>query len=320
MTEIASPLFQGIILILVAPALTGWLNWVKAYFQKRPRRLAFILQPYRDIYKLVHVPAVRPQTTSWLFALAPWVIFVAYGLLVFALPVFGEPLLKVDVIVVIYFLGLARFTLALTGWDAGAPFGGLGSSREMFFHFLTEIGLFFVFAILAAHWQTGDLTKIASEHAAMIPKMIDDLSPQPGLTVDAIQDLGLIFLAIAFAGILLFETGRIPVDNPATHLELTMANKAILLEFAGRDMALLEWAEMIKFAFLVALFGVLFLPCNVGIGIIDTLLLFVRVMILTVGLAFWEVIQPKKRLGQVPRLAWSAMLFGAIAFILIMMT
>ncbi len=316
MTEFALPFFQGIVLILTAPVLMGWLNWLKAYLQKRPRRLSSIFQPYRDLYKLLHVPAVRPQTTSSLFALTPCLIFIAYGLLAFALPVFISPLLKVDVIVVIYLLGLARFMLALAGWDAGAPFGGLGASREMFFHFITEVGLFFVFAILAAHWQTADLTRIINEHSAIIPTLSKELSSKSEY---AIQDLGLIFLAIAFAGILLFEIGRIPVDNPATHLELTMAGKAIRLEFAGRDLALLEWAEMIKFTFLVGLFGALFLPYVVGMEIIDILIFTFRAIVLTVGLAFWEVRQPKKRLGQVPSLALSAMLFGAIAFSLIML-
>jgi formate hydrogenlyase subunit 4 len=220
----------------------------------------------------------------------------------------------------IYLLGLARFTLALAGWDTGSPFGGLGSSREMFFHFLTEIGMFSVFTILVIHWQTADITRMIDKHSAILQNLTETLSSKPGLvTTAAIQDLGLIFLAIAFASILLFETGRIPVDNPATHLELTMASKAIFLEFAGRDLALLEWAETIKFTFLVGLFGVLFLPGYVDIKIMDIMLFTFRAMILTIGLAFWEVCQPKKRLGQTPGLIWGAMFFCGIAFILVML-
>src|SRR5260221_14525727 len=113
MKEITLSFLQGIILILIAPIFIGCLNWAKARLQGRPRKWNVILHPYRDFYKLFYVPAVRPQTTSWLFTMTPWVVFISYGLLAFTLPVFWPPLLRIDVILLIYILGLARFSLAL---------------------------------------------------------------------------------------------------------------------------------------------------------------------------------------------------------------
>jgi len=317
METVILKILQGIVLILVAPIISGWLDWVKAKIQGRHRKWSLIFQPYLELFKLIHIPAVRSKTTSWLFALTPWLLFVSYGLLAFALPLFIDPLLKVDLVIVIYLLGMARFTLALAGLDSGASFGGLGSSREMFFHFLTEIGLFFVSVILVSLWHTANLTEILNYHSAIIPNLIKALSTNDGLAIIALHDLGLIFLSIAFAEILLFETGRIPIDNPSTHLELTMANKAILLEFAGRDLGLLEWAETIKFTFLIGLLGGLFLPVSSNILGGNVVIFILRTFALTIGLAYWEVHQPKRRLGQTPTLAWNAMIFGSLAFVLI---
>ena len=145
-------LIQGTLLILLAPGLVGLLRYFKARLQARPRRMTNIFQPYRDLHKLMGKPAIRSKTSSWVFAMTPTALFVAYVWLVFMVPVFHPAtLIAGDLIVVIYVLGLARFSLSLAGLDAGAPFAGLGSSREMFLHFLTEIGfiLFIINNILA---------------------------------------------------------------------------------------------------------------------------------------------------------------------------
>ena len=333
-TNVFGPILQAVFLIAFAPALAGWINWLKARGQGRKRKWATILQPYRDLWKLLHVPAVRPQTASWVFSLTPWVVFIAYTWLAFSLPVFSQPLLKIDIIVVIYVLGLARFTLSLAGWDAGAAFGGLGSSREMFFHFLTEIGLFLVLAALALRWDTVNLTEIIKSHAEMFSNLIQVFSNLQvflnlsdgldDLLKQLIEDLWLIFIAVAFASLILLEAERIPVDNPETHLELTMAHKAITLEFAGRDLALIEWAEMVKMLFLFTLFANLFLPFhnllqeNIGLALASFV---IEIIFLGSLLALWELRQPKTRLRQVSRLAsWSSMLFSMIAIVLVIIT
>jgi formate hydrogenlyase subunit 4 len=321
MLETLKSILQGVFLLMAAPALVGWINWLKAGGQGRKREWTYIFQPYWNLVTLLRVPAVRPKTASWLFSLTPWVLFTSYAWLAFTIPVFSEPLLAMDVIVVIYVLALARFTISLAGWDAGAPFGGLGGSREMFLHFLTEVGLFLFFAALALHWATLNLSAIIAEHAQIILGLDPDF-----------KNLGLIFLALALALLILFEAGRLPIANPDTHLELTMAQKAVLIEFAGSDLALVEWAESVKTMFLFALFSNLFLPnpflpfpiplqANLWENPWLALLCFAAEITLLGGLlALWELCQAKTRLRQVSRLAWISMLFSLISIVLTIAT
>jgi len=303
-------LFQGAFLIFLAPGLIGLLRYLKARMQLRPRPAGYILQPYRDLLKLMRKPAVRSATTSWVFAATPAILFAAYGLLAFMVPVFHpSTLIASDLIVVMYVLGLARFCLSLAGLDAGAPFTGLGSSREMFFHLLTEIGL--ILFIVAIIIRTGiiNLSDIVAAHWQL------NLFTEPAL----------ILLALSLALLILFECERIPIDNPATHLELTMAHKAITLEYAGRDLALLEWAEMIKLTFLLTVLINLFLPFpafagpgrDAGIlGQILALAFFgAKIFLLTLILALWELAQPKLRLRTVIRPGLAAMVLSLTAII-----
>ncbi len=309
-TELATQIAQGLFLLLLSPAFSGGLKWWEAFLQGRQRSWVYIFQPYLDLYKLMRLPAVRPQTSSWVFSMTPWVVFVAYALLAFMFPIIAPPLLAVDLLVIIYLLGLTRFTLSLAGWDAGAPFGGLGGSREMFFQFLTEIGFFAVLIALALRWSTLDVAQILNRHMRL-------------LTTNAagqIDNLGLLFLIPALAAVLLFETERIPIDNPSTHLELTMSSKAVLLEFAGRDLALVESAEGAKFTFLLALFSSLFIvPYRIG-NLWDILLLLLRIAFLVLILGWWETNRPKLRLGKVAGLAGFTIVFALIGLVLIMLT
>lgn len=315
-TQTIEAILQGTLIIALAPALTGWVNWLKSRGQGRKRHWTYIFQPYWDLKKLSNVPVVRPLTTSWVFGMTPLVMFAVYALLAFIIPIFTQPLLVVDIIVVIYILGLGRFMLSLAGWDAGASFGGLSSSREMFLHFFTEIGLFLVLVALALRWNTVDLVKIIKNHSQILLNIFSN----PNL---AFQDLGLIFLPFAVVTLIFFEAERIPVDNPETHLELTMTQKAITLEFAGRDLALIDLAEMTKLMFLFALFGNLFFPfnnfllANLGLALVG----FVVEIILLGGLlALWELRYPKTRLRQVSRLAWGSILFSLISIVFITIT
>ncbi len=311
MTDLLLKILQGAALAASAPALLGVMNYMKARGQGRSRRIAFILQPYRDLLKLFRLPAVRSKNTSWLFAAAPVVVFTAYTWLAFSVPVFArETLVKMDLIVLIYVLGLARFSLSLAGLDSGAGFGGLGSSREMFFHVLTEAGLVLVWAALALHWKTIDLSALLQRHT------------DPGIFFKYPQ---LIFPALSFGLLIIMEAGLIPVDNPDTHLELTMSRKAITLEFAGRDLALIEWAEMIKLLFLVTLFSRLFLPfLNPGAwfasGGIAALLLdvagfFFQAIMAAAIISSWESLQPKMRLRKISSLAWFSMLLSLVMIV-----
>jgi len=292
------PYLQGLVLLAFSPILVGWINWWKSYFTGRRRPAAYFLQPYRDLVKLFRVPSTRSRTTSWVFYWTPWVIFLCYGSLLFTLSVFSMPLLQADLILVLYLLGLARFMLSLAGLDSASPFGGLGSSREMFFHFLTEISLF---AVIAGIFILSG--------SAVLPYGFEPQEKEKLAFV-----ISAVFLFTAFFPALLLETRRIPVDNPETHLELTMAGKAVELEFSGRDLALIEWGEMNKLLFMIALWIQLlvFLP----IPNIPLMMMPLCWLLSGIGLAQWESKTPKMRLGQIPIVAQISLLFSMFAIII----
>ncbi len=309
--------FQGVFLIVIAPGIAGLLHYLKAGLQGRRRRLANIWQSYRDIFKLFNMSAVFSDTSSWLFTIIPTVLFVAYGWLAFVVPIVSRrpPLILTDLIVVVYVMGFARFALSLAGMDSGSPFGGLGSSREMFFHFLSEIGLILILTALSLRWGTVRIEELIDFHK--------------GFGYEIFFKPDLLLLAISLALLILFETGRIPIDNPTTHLELTMAQKAITLEYAGHDLAVIEWAEMVKLTFLLTLFSNLFLPFSwvsvpensttwlvVILSLVEYL---VKIVLLTVFLALWEMHRPKLRLRKVvePALISMALSIMAIVYVVI---
>lgn len=302
-------LLQGVIVIGLAPGVAGVLRFFKAGIQGRRRTIRNVWQPYYDLWKLIHKPAVRSRTTSLIFAVTPALVFGIYGALACMLPLFlswsGQTLpVQPDLVLILYLLGLARFTISLAGLDSGASLGGLGSSREMFFHFLTEIGLGTIIAALMLKWDTFTLNLILEN------------SRQNSLYFLRPDSL---LLAIALFLLILFEAERLPVDNPATHLELTMAHRAILLEYAGRDLALLEWAEMTKLFFLLGLWISLFLPFappDLGLPFVGRAALFVLEMImLTLAVAVWEMSRPKLRLRSVGGLSVWAIGLSMLAMI-----
>lgn len=305
-TLLAAGLTQGILLIAISPAVIGLVRWLEARLQRRQGQA--IVQPYRDLAKLLAKPSVRPFGTSFVFGLTPYVLFAAYGTLAFMIPVFSErTLIRGDLILIIYILGLARFALSLAGLDSGSGFGGLGASREMFFHFLTEVGLALLMVALAILWQTTDLAVILSS-----PSMSS----------------AIVLLAPAMFLLILFETERLPVDNPMTHLELTMSQKAVGLEFGGQDLALIEWAEAIKLTALLALAGQLFVPLPGSFTPLSTapvpnllalLGFLVRVFLFIVAVVITETSQPKRRLRNVPRLVMIAIVFIVVAILSVLM-
>jgi formate hydrogenlyase subunit 4 len=292
------PYLQGLAILAVAPILVGWINWCKACFTGRRRPVAYLLQPYRDLFKLLRVPATRSKPTSWVFSWTPWVVFLSYGTLLFTLPVIFPALLRADLILTLYLLGLARFTLSLAGLDSASSFGGLGSSREMFFHFLTETSLFSVIA--------GVFVLSGSAFVSQSLPLLDDKN--------LIVSISAIALFVAFFPVLLLETRRIPVDNPETHLELTMAGKAVELEFSGRDLALIEWGEMNKLVFMLALWMQLLILLPIWNAPLMIMPLFW--LLSGAGLALWESKMPKMRLGQIPVVAQISLLFSLFAIVI----
>ncbi|NJD05427.1 MAG: formate hydrogenlyase [Methylococcaceae bacterium] len=254
-------ILETLLFIGAAPLLAGWTKRVKCRLQNR--KPPSLLQPYRDLLKLYRKQPILPHPASWIFRAAPYVVFAATVLTAAFVPLVAVnlPTAKIaDVIVLVGFFALARTFLVLAGMDIGTAFGGMGSSREMTIASLAEPAMLMAVFTLAMSAHTTNLSQ------AMNYVLDTGLVLRPSF-VFALG--GLMLVAVA-------ETGRIPVDNPATHLELTMIHEAMILEYSGRWLALIEWASQIK----LMLYGVLianiffpwgiardFSPESIGIGV-----------------------------------------------------
>src|SRR5512134_131041 len=248
---IALTLAQAFVLLAVSPLVVGLIRKVKARFQCR--RGASVFQPYSDLAKLFRKQPVVSTTTSWIFTATPYILFastLAAGLLV---PVFASQMplnFAGNIIALVYLLALGTFFLILAGLDAGSAFGGMGSSREAIVASLTEPAM--IMAIFAIALTTGSTNLSTIVHkTALLEGIVTDPSPH------------LMALAALFI-VALAETGRVPVDNPATHLELTMIHEAMLLEYSGRHLALMEWAAQLKLLLYGALIANIFFPWGIG--------------------------------------------------------
>src|SRR6186997_3049601 len=278
---IALTLAQAIVLLAVSPAIVGLIKKVKARFQCRQG--AGILQPYADLKKLFRKQPVVSTTTSWIFTATPYIVFastVTAGLLV---PIFVSQMplnFAGNIIAFVYLLALGTFFLILAGLDAGSPFGGMGSSREAIVASLTEPAM--IMAIFAIALTAGSTNLSTIVHrTALLEGIVTDPSPH------------LMALAAVFI-VALAETGRVPVDNPATHLELTMIHEAMVLEYSGRYLALVEWASAMKLALFMTLLANLFFPWGVP-GVVSpaaillgTLAVAAKLVVLAVALAIIE--------------------------------
>ena len=298
---------QLVLLLMLAPLVSGLIKTLKARLQMR--RGPGLLQPYSDIYKLLRKGMVIPNTASWLFSATPYVVFLATLLAGLMAPMVADdtPIgLFGGVLAVVYLLGLGRFFLALSGLDAGSPFGGLGSSREMTVSALAEPTLMlavFTVAIGAGSTSLAEIARVA------INQQWRFLAPSQVLAFAAL------FL------VLIAETGRIPVDNPATHLELTMIHEAMILEYSGPYLALIEWAASIKQLVLMTLMVNVFWPFGLstawspsgvwaGLG-----WLALKLLILSCTVVLVETANAKMRLFRVPELMAVAFTLGALALI-----
>ena len=236
---------QMLLVLLLAPLLTGFVRKVKARLLRRQGPP--LIQPYRDLVRLMRKEVVLAENASWLFRVIPYLIFAATWVAASLVPTFRTGLLfswSADLIAIIALLGSARFFLALAGLDVGTSFGGIGSSREVMIASLAEpamIMIVFTLALIAGSTQLSTMAEYMQSSAV-------------GLRVS----LGLALLALIIVAIA--ENARIPVDNPATHLELTMVHEAMVLEYSGRHLALIELAASLKLLLYVSLIACLFAP------------------------------------------------------------
>lgn len=261
--RLAACLGQAILLLLLAPMVTGIVKKVKAYMQNRIG--SSIFQEYYDIYKWWQKPAMLTPYTSIIFKLAPCVYFVTTLTAACMLPnFFGGQAGFGDVFVFVYLLALGRFFMAVSSMDAATAFGGMGGSREVYVAAFVEPVI--MLAILSNVLHTGSTS-------------LSGMSLNPAevnLTVAGV------LTAIAFFLVMLAENSRIPVDNPDTHLELTMIHECMTLEYSGRLLSLIHWASQLKLLVFLLLFSLLYLPIDlpvvfkvllsaVAVGVVETL-------------------------------------------------
>lgn len=292
----------------VAPLLEGVIKKVKARLQNRIG--ADLWQPYRDVYKFLHKDAVLSQESSWLTRFTPYASFAILSTAGLLVPVIlaKAPLgMTGDVVVLAYLFALARFFLALTALDAGSSFGAMGSSREMVMAAIVEPAL--LLAAVAVLLSAGT-TSIEDAVAFLSVREWNFFSYGHWLACAA-------FLIVVIA-----ETGRIPYDNPDTHLELTMLHEALMLEYSGRYLGILHWAVMVKQLILITVFVNFFLPWGavidgsiqyIAAGIV---LYFIKVFAVGILIAFIETLYAKIRLFMIPKLLMSSMGLSVLAIVL----
>ncbi len=306
-------IIQGLVYIALAPLVLGALRWARARLQRRQGPAW--RQPYRDLLKLFRKQPIVPENASWIFDAAPAVILACYAAPGFLMPVFCLPPGKTspfgDLLALVYLLGLARLTIGLAGMDSGSPLGGMGSSRELYLHSLIEPTLILIVYTLALKWGTSDLPHIISQN-------------RQSSLLDVYTDPPLLLLALALALTTRAEAGRLPFDNPATHLELTMSGRAIHLEYAGPQLALLEWAEALRLTFFLTLLLNLFAPWLLAgndsgllTNISSALLYPLKLSLLALALAWWENRQVKTRLRAITAPALTALIITLMAAILV---
>jgi formate hydrogenlyase subunit 4 len=301
---------QGVQMLLVlalAPLLLGFTRKVKARMLRR--RGPPLLQPYRDLLRLIRKEAVIADNASWLFRSGPYMIFAATWVAAALVPTFATGLTfswAADLIAITALLGSARFFLALVGMDIGTSFGGIGASREMMFASLAEpamIMIVFTVALIAGSTQLSTIAHFILTNASLRVSL--------GLALVA-----LIIVAIA-------ENARIPVDNPATHLELTMVHEAMVLEYSGRHLAMIELAAATKLLLYVSLIGCIFFPWGLAppdgdfrayaIGAVSYL---VKLLLGGFLLVLFETSIAKMRVFRVPDFLGIALMLGLLGTLL----
>ena len=297
---------QIVLLLVAAPAFAGWIKMVKCWFQGRTSPSVF--QPYRDIRKLFVKDVVLADSASWIFRFTPYLVFGVSVLAGGIIPILSTELplsATADVIALVALFAIARFFTALAGMDIGTAFGGMGSSREMTIASLAEPAMLmavFAVSLVSKSTSLSQMTFVISQgHSVLRPSLV--------------------FALLAFVLIALAETGRVPVDNPATHLELTMIHEAMILEYSGRHLALIEWASMMKL-FLFTVLGIAsFFPWGIALnddlgGVLAAFpMLAVKLAIVGVGIVLIETGLAKMRIFRITEFLGSAFLFATLGML-----
>jgi formate hydrogenlyase subunit 4 len=298
---------QLLLVVLAAPLLTGWVNQCQAWLQNRSG--AGVLQPYRVLHKLFNKDAVLAHNASWLFRITPYIVFACMWLAAAIIPIIAVDLpfsRAADVIALVGVFALARMFIALAAMDIGTAFGSLGARREMLVSFLAEPALLMVL-----------FTASMISHSTQLPRIVEALAHHQFVLYPSLA-----FAALAFVIVLLAENARIPVDNPSTHLELTMIHEAMILEYSARHLALIEWASSLKLFAYISIGIALFLPH--GIAAVDNweglplaiVLLLLKLLVAGAGLAVLEVVTAKMRIFRAPEFLGTAFLLAVLGLLI----
>jgi formate hydrogenlyase subunit 4 len=296
---------QVLVMIVLAPLLIGLIRQVRSRLEGRIG--AGVLQPWRDVRKLFSKEPLRAPGMSWVQATGPVVLVVSSLVLCALIPLIGTvafPLIPDDLFVVVGVLLVGTVALALVGLDAGSAFGGMGSSRHMTIAALVEPTV--LVSIYALSVPIG---------SSALSQIVNSRIESPASVAAPVSLLALVSLAIA----VIAETSRMPVDNPATHLELTMVHEAMILESSGRDLAWLELGSWLRLGALLGLIGTLALPWGLATEVsvesllVGVLTLTLKLAVLGTALATVEVFLAKLRLFRVPELLAGSFVLALLA-------
>ena len=303
---LAAQFTELMLALLLAPLLTGWVNNCRAWLQNKSA--PGLLQPYRVLGKLFRKEVVLAHNASPLFRAAPYLIFGCLALAAAIVPTLATDLplnAAADAIALVGLLALARMFVALAGMDIGTAFGSLGARRGMMIGFLAEPALLMVL-----------FTASLISSSTSLATIVETLAHQ-----DFVIYPSLAFAGVAFTMVSLAENGRVPIDNPATHLELTMVHEAMVLEYSGRHLAMIEWAASLKL-FVYSCIGIaLFFPFGVAVGgdwlgiVLALPALAAKLAVGGFALALIEILSAKMRIFRAPEFLGTAFLLAVLAML-----
>jgi formate hydrogenlyase subunit 4 len=305
-SHLFTQLLEVAVALAAAPLFLGWVNQCRAWLQNKSA--PSLLQPYRGIYKLFHKDAVIAENASSLFRIAPYVVFGTMVVAAAVIPSMSTRLpfsSAADAIALVGLFATARVFLSLAAMDVGTAFGTLGARREMMVGFLAEPALLMVIFVASLISGTTALAVISERLATQA------LGLYPSLA----------FTGVAFTMVLLAENARIPVDNPSTHLELTMIHEAMLLEYSARHLALMEWAAALKLFNYACIGFAVFLPWGAVMGesplqlLAAVPVLMVKLLLAGAGLAVIETLSAKLRVMRAPEYLATAFLFAVLGLL-----
>ncbi len=299
-------ILQFILLLAISPLIIGVIRKIKASFQCR--KGASIFQPYFDLSKLFMKSSVISKDASWVFKVTPYVCIGASLVAALLVPVVIDSTFGFigDMIVLVYLLAMMRFFMALSALDTGSTFGGMGSSREMYISSIVEPTMLLSIFAMALLTSTTTLSRISG------------VVSSNGL---GLVGPSLLLAAAAFFIVTLAENARVPIDNPATHLELTMIHEAMILEYSGKQLALMEFSSMLKLAIFFTIMANIFFPWGIATEVsavalsVGLLAFLLKILALAILVAVIESSMAKMRLFRLPNLITVALTLSLLAVI-----